>query len=208
MPQKRNPVALEHARALASKGHAQLSALAGAVHNTPFWDVVDTEDDLQPLVEAGFRDAARAVELAAVALDSAEIDVARMRARASAGWVTATELADTLARDHGVPFMTAHALVAAVARAGEPSDPAAIAARLQEEIARAGLQVVLSVADVARALAPENFVAVRRTPGGPAPEVTAAALDRALRQVEADAARLGDRRRQLAAADEQRWSEP
>jgi argininosuccinate lyase len=45
MPQKRNPVALEHARSLASKAFAQLQAIATSVHNTPFGDIVDTEDD-------------------------------------------------------------------------------------------------------------------------------------------------------------------
>ena len=38
-----------------------------AVHNTPFGDIVDTEDDLQPLVYAAFRDANRAVRLVAAA---------------------------------------------------------------------------------------------------------------------------------------------
>ena len=50
MPQKRNPVALEHARAIASKAVGQAGAILTAVHNTPFGDIVDTEDDLQPLV--------------------------------------------------------------------------------------------------------------------------------------------------------------
>ena len=51
MPQKRNPVALEHARAIGSKALGQAHGdHASAVHNTPFGDIVDTEDDLQPLV--------------------------------------------------------------------------------------------------------------------------------------------------------------
>ena len=57
MPQKRNPVALEHARALASKALGQAGAILLAVHNTPFGDIVDTEDDLQPLVASMFDDA-------------------------------------------------------------------------------------------------------------------------------------------------------
>ena len=35
MPQKRNPVALEHARAIASKALGQTQAIVTAVHNTP-----------------------------------------------------------------------------------------------------------------------------------------------------------------------------
>ena len=58
MPQKRNPVALEHARAIGSKALGQASAIMLSVHNTPFGDIVDTEDDLQPLVASMFRDGA------------------------------------------------------------------------------------------------------------------------------------------------------
>jgi argininosuccinate lyase len=65
MPQKRNPVALEHARAIASKAVGQAQAVVLTVHNTPFGDIVDTEDDLQPLVTATFRDADRQVHRAA-----------------------------------------------------------------------------------------------------------------------------------------------
>ena len=68
MPQKRNPVALEHARAIGSKALGQAQAIVLTAHNTPFGDIVDTEDDLQPLVFAMFRDATRAVQLVAAAM--------------------------------------------------------------------------------------------------------------------------------------------
>src|SRR5436190_8514093 len=108
MPQKRNPVALEHARAIGSKALGQAQAIVTAVHNTPFGDIVDTEDDLQPLVFSMFRDAIRAVKLVAAAMGSAEFDAPRLEARAADGWTTLTELADTLVRDRGVPFRKAH----------------------------------------------------------------------------------------------------
>ncbi len=79
MPQKRNPVALEHARAIASKGLGQAQAIVLAVHNTPYGDIVDTEDDLQPLVFSMFRDSTRAMNLAAAAMATAEFDAARAR---------------------------------------------------------------------------------------------------------------------------------
>src|SRR5205814_7547837 len=107
MPQKRNPVALEHARAIGSKALGQAQAILTAVHNTPFGDIVDTEDDLQPLVFSMFRDATRAVKLVASAIATAQFDAVRLEARAADGWTTLTELADALARGHGVPFRTA-----------------------------------------------------------------------------------------------------
>ena len=103
MPQKRNPVAIEHARAIGSKALGQAQAIVTAVHNTPFGDIVDTEDDLQPLVFAMFRDATRAVKLVAAAMPTAEFDARALEARAGDGWTTLTELADTLVRDHGTP---------------------------------------------------------------------------------------------------------
>src|SRR5260370_28298449 len=75
MPQKRNPVALEHARAIASRGVGQASAAPPAPRHTPFGDIVDTEDDLQPLVARMFKDAAPAVALVAAAMEGATFNV-------------------------------------------------------------------------------------------------------------------------------------
>src|SRR5216117_4030471 len=122
MPQKRNPVAMEHARAIGSKALGQAQAIVLAVHNTPFGDIVDTEDDLQPLVFAMFRDATRAVKLVAAAMTTAQFDAARLEARAGDGWTTLTELADTLVRDEGLPFKTAHAIAGRLV-AGRQRDP-------------------------------------------------------------------------------------
>ncbi|MCA1625391.1 MAG: argininosuccinate lyase [Acidobacteria bacterium] len=50
MPQKRNPVVLEHIRAIGSKALGQCLGVMTSVHNTPFGDINDVEDDLQPLI--------------------------------------------------------------------------------------------------------------------------------------------------------------
>src|SRR5438874_2309380 len=122
MPQKRNPVGLEHARAIGSKALGQAQAIVTAVHNTPFGDIVDTEDDLQPLVFAMFRDATRAVKLVAAAMTTAEFDATRLEARAADGWTTLTELADTLVRDHNLPFRAAHTIACRLLNARQRCD--------------------------------------------------------------------------------------
>lgn len=187
MPQKRNPVALEHARALLSKAFAQAGAIPVAVHNTPFGDIVDTEDDLQPLVAAMFKDAVRAVSLVAVALEDADFDVEKMRTRAGENWIAVTELADTLARDHGVPFRSAHEIAAQLVRVSrtEPdAGMAALVARISREVT--GTAIELTDDALATLLSPEHFVEVRRTLGGPAPEVTDAALAQSQSLLEED----------------------
>ncbi len=96
MPQKRNPVPLEHVRVLASKALAQANGVLTALHNhTDSGDVNDAEDDLQPLMIAAMHDATRAVRLADGVMADCQVNVERMAARAHADFLSVTELADT-----------------------------------------------------------------------------------------------------------------
>jgi argininosuccinate lyase len=200
MPQKRNPVALEHARAIGSKAVGQAGAVLLTVHNTPFGDVVDTEDDLQPLVASMFRDARRAVVLVAAALGGAEFDIARLESRAAAGGITLTELADHLVRAHGVPFRTAHTIASrlqqATARPGAPLG--ATLATISSDLL--GVPLVYTDAQIADILSPRHFVDVRQTPGGPAPSETARALAQSRTAAASDRTWLAETAGRLAAA--------
>jgi argininosuccinate lyase len=201
MPQKRNPVALEHARAIGSKAVGQAGAIIVAVHNTPFGDVVDTEDDLQPLVASMFRDARRAVVLVAAAMGGVEFDVARLESRAAAGGTTLTELADHLVRAHGVAFRTAHAIASRLqkARAARPGAPlGAILATISSDML--GVPLEYTDTQIAEILSPRHFVEVRLTPGGPAPSETARAIAQSREAVVTDRLWLSDTNGRLAAA--------
>src|SRR5438874_5045572 len=187
MPQKRNPVALEHARAIGSKALGQAQAIVTAVHNTPFGDIVDTEDDLQPLVFAMFRDATRAVKLVAAAMSTADFDAPRLEARAADGWTTLTEFADTLVRDHGLPFRTAHHIASRLI-AAKQSNPGAKFSELVAGASRELLGTPLAYSDeaLARILSPRHFVDVRQTRGGPAPQEMARAIAASRQLLERD----------------------
>jgi argininosuccinate lyase len=202
MPQKRNPVALEHARAIGSKALGQASAIMLSVHNTPFGDIVDTEDDLQPLVASMFRDGLRAVTLIDAAMRTAEFNVARLQARAAEGGTTLTELADHLVRSRGLSFKTSHTIVSALlaARREHPDVPAGTAlARVSAEIL--GSPLHYTDAEIETIISPTHFVDVRRTHGGPAPSETARAIDESHRTLDADRRWLTASRDGLAAAD-------
>jgi argininosuccinate lyase len=177
MPQKRNPVALEHARILASRALGEAQAVLTCAHNTPFGDINDSEDDLQPLIFTMFTDALRALKLLAGAVRAVEVDRDALARRASQDFLTVTELADTLVRQEKMSFREAHALVAQTVQAcGDNDDPGAIASTLLA--LRPSLR--LTRQEIDRALDPDHFVRIRNLQGGPAPERTSEAIQRAL----------------------------
>jgi argininosuccinate lyase len=204
MPQKRNPVALEHARAIGSKAAGQAAGLMMAVHNTPFGDIVDTEDDLQPLVARMFHDAARAVSLVAAAMADATFDVGKLAERAGQNWITITELADTLARDHGLPFKAGHTIAArliAAARSSPDTPPAALLRQVSKDVT--GKEIVYTGAQLAHILSPQHFVEVRTTYGGPSPSETRRATGVSKTSLATDDEWLSAARGRLRAAEEQ-----
>src|SRR5262249_3146210 len=156
---------------------------------TPFGDIVDTEDDLQPLVFAMFRDATRTVKLVAAAMTTAEFDAVRLEAKAAEGWTTLTELAETVVRDLGLPFRAAHSIAPRVvaARQRDAQRPLVdLLAEASKDLAGAPLKY--TEAELARILSPRYFVEIRKTFGGPAPAETARAAKASRQQLEADEA--------------------
>jgi argininosuccinate lyase len=202
MPQKRNPVAIEHARSIGSKALGQAAAIMLTVHNTPFGDIVDTEDDLQPLVCSMFRDATRAVRLVTAVMTSAEFDAGRLEASAGEGWTTLTELADTLVRDYGVPFRSAHAMAAELGRRG--TDATIPLSEILSAVSAdmGGVPVRYSQRELEEILSPRHFVDVRRTHGGPAPAETSRAVDRSRENLSREHARWSEATEALKAAEQ------
>jgi argininosuccinate lyase len=202
MPQKRNPVALEHARAIASKALGQTAAITLSVHNTPFGDIVDTEDDLQPLVASMFRDAVRASTLVGAAMRAAQFDVARLEARAAEGGTTSTELADHLVRTHAIPFAAAHTIAARLVKAHRERPDAPLGATLATVSGDLlGVPLQYSDAQIAQIMSARHFVDVRKTHGGPAPVETARAVKASRQTLEVDLAWLAAKRHAIAEAD-------
>ncbi len=176
MPQKRNPVALEHTRILASRALGCAQSVLTCAHNTPFGDINHSQARLQPLVFSLFGHPLRALKLLAALLKTAQVDRDQLARRAAAGFMTVTELADTLVREAGLSFREAHSLVAqAVKAAGNDDSPPAIATALLA----AHPILPLTRDQIEKALDPATFIKVRRVIGGPAPDVVTEALSRA-----------------------------
>jgi argininosuccinate lyase len=140
--------------------------------------------------------------LLAAAIAGAEFDAALMRRRATECWVTVTELADFLARDHELPFRTGHSVAAKVVRLSRAEPDKSLTdliAEASKEVA--GREIRLSEEVAAEVLSPEHFIAVRKTWGGPAPEVVGAAIDESRKLLAADQEELARLRGNLSAAE-------
>ncbi len=177
MPQKRNPVALEHIRAIGSKALGQCLGVMTAVHNTPFGDINDVEDDLQPLIYSAVRDANRSVSLFANTLKAATFNLETLRKRAGENFITVTELADTIVRRENLSFRIAHKIVGtcvknAIEAKGEITHE--ILQNACREIL--GHEISMTESELIETLSPENFVNIRTIYGGTAPDETRRAL--------------------------------
>lgn len=176
MPQKRNPVVLEHLRARISRMLAQAHGIVIQCHNTPFGDTQDIEDEILPLLFGSLETAREILQLYAAVVDTLDVNIDHLRKRANAGFTTVTELADTLVRECGLPFRQAHRMVSAlVTRAvAEQLAPDEMSLELLNQIAaeQIGNQLTLSGDAFKRALDPQAFIDARVLPGGAAPSAT------------------------------------
>lgn len=179
MPQKRNPVPIEHLRHLASATVGQCDAIVGVMQNTPFTDMNDSEGEVQQLGYAAFERGARVLQLLTALIPACRVNADRVRRTTDAACITITELADTLVRDEGLTFRAAHEVAASTAKAVIAEGAAlrdGFAAFSAAFEALTGRAPGLDAAAFRTAVAPETFVARRDRIGGPA----AAALGHAL----------------------------
>jgi argininosuccinate lyase len=107
MPQKRNPDAAELVRGHSGRIMGCLTSLMVTMKGLPLAYSKDMQDDKEPVFEA--RDLLiLSLEAMTGMIDTITFRPERMRAAAEQGFSTATDLADWLVREAGVPFREAH----------------------------------------------------------------------------------------------------
>jgi len=179
MPQKRNPDAAELVRAKTGRLNGSLVALLTVMKGLPLAYQKDMQEDKVPVFEA-----ADALELCLAATEGMVRDLnpdrERLREAAAKGFSTATDLADWLVRELGVPFRRAHHLTGEIVKRAEAKGSTLA------ELPLAELQAVEPAITEAvyEALEVERSVASRTSFGGTAParvrEAAAAARKRFL----------------------------
>ena len=171
MPQKRNPDAAELVRGHAGRITGCLVSLMVTMKGLPLAYSKDMQDDKPPVFECHDL---LGLCLAAMTgmVESATFRTDRMRALAESGFATATDLADWLVREAGIPFREAHHITGrAVARAeatGVRLDQLPI-----EDLTAIDPRIDARVYDV---LSVDASVASRTSFGGTAPDNVRAAI--------------------------------
>lgn len=172
MPQKRNPVSIEHSRSLASSSAGEALTAIQMIHNTPFGDIVDTEDDLQPHLYRCYDKANRVIHLMHAVIRTMEVNKETALQQAKTSCITITELADVLAKEKGVPFRTAHQIASTIAKMCSHEKIELTGLPLQdvnEEIHKL-YDVSLNQKEWDDIICPREFVRRRNIQGGPNPE--------------------------------------
>ena len=118
MPQKRNPDAAELVRGHSGRIVGALTSLMVTMKGLPLAYAKDMQDDKEPVFEA--RDLLMlSLEALAGMVETVAFVPERMRAVASQGYSTATDLADWLVREADVPFREAHHITGRAVKAAE-----------------------------------------------------------------------------------------
>ena len=176
MPQKRNPSSLEHCRPILSKAIGEANIVFTVSHNTPYGDIVDSEEDLQPHLYDAITYCSRALEVMGNAFMTMTINKDYLRKRAVEGFITVTELADTLVREEGLSFRLAHHLTSRIVKTlyhqglNVEDLNQEMVSQLAKEVL--GKDLELTDADLRKALDPVHFIEIRDRIGGPAKKET------------------------------------
>ena len=171
MPNKRNPDAAELVRGHSASIIGQLMSLLVLIKGLPLAYSKDLQEDKPPLFAAHDRLTLALAAMAGMVADLIFVPE-KMRAAAAAGHATATDLADWLAGEAGVPFREAHHI------AGRAVAAAEAAGKALDELSLAELQAVdprIGEAALPR-LSVELSVASRTSAGGTAPIRVAEAI--------------------------------
>ncbi len=118
MPQKRNPDAAELVRGHAGRIMGCMTSLMVTMKGLPLAYSKDMQNDKSPVFEA-YDLLALSIAAMTGMVSNVSFNITRMREVAASGFSTATDLADWLVREHGMPFREAHHVTGNVVKACE-----------------------------------------------------------------------------------------
>ena len=165
MPQKRNPVIIEHIRIQAGMAMGIMNMINELFHNAAYQDINEVADAPVKEFENSLELAESVVALMSQTIKNIDISRQRVSEIALSSGTTTTELADELVRLYGISFRQAHSITAGFVRSGYDKD--ALRNIFQEKTDRS---LKLSDKEIDEILSIERFISVRKVSGGPSEE--------------------------------------
>lgn len=174
MPQKRNPDAAELVRGKSGRIAGALIAVLTMMKGLALTYSKDMQEDKEPLFDT-FDSLALCLAATIGMVRDMSVHADAMARAAGAGHATATELADWLVQEAGLPFREAHAIIGRIVRRAE-EEGCELAA-----LALADLQAIEPriTEDALALLDPATAIARRTSEGGTAPGEVAKQITRA-----------------------------
>lgn len=202
MPQKRNPVSLEHARSLATGILGQTQIVTTMLINTPFGDIVDKENELNQHLLAAMERAIELFRLLTVVFSSLEVNRELLLSKVEESYAVITQLAEEIVQQTELSFRTAHQIVSKVAREAlaEKKKVTQIDANLLNQASLKIIGKSLNFTDqlIQRSLNPQRFIELRTITGGPAPRETERQINLAMIKLKKDEGWVDEKWEQLA----------
>jgi argininosuccinate lyase len=171
MPQKRNPDAAELVRAKAGRVIGDLSALLIVMKGLPMTYSKDMQEDKEPVFEVADTLTLTVPAMTGM-LGDLTVNKEVMAQAAGQGFTTATDLADWLVRELGLPFRRAHHVTGSLVKMAEGRgvDLDALSLADMQSVESGITEAVFAVLGV------QNSVASRTSLGGTAPTMVRAAI--------------------------------
>ena len=204
MPQKKNPVLLEHLKGRAAAVMGQMTTAMMAARALNFTHTGDGSRETVRALWAAGKESLDCLRLLELALANATPNAELMLRRATADFASATELADALVCHAGISFRDAHHVVGAVVREamdrGLPANEITAAMVQAAGAAQLGRALTLSAELVRECLDPARSVRARNLVGGPAPEAVRKVIAALNAGLEANVRTNAGRKASVAAA--------
>lgn len=182
MPQKKNPIILEHIKAKSAHIQGAYVSASSSLKNTPFGHTRDSSVESIKFFGDALEEAKKALILMRATVKSIKVDSDLAYKRSASNFSTVTELANMLVREEGLSFRMAHSVVAKFVN--QKINSSEVTNDNDQEILQYAYKSVvgedsnLSKSLIELALEPLQNVSKKKTLGGPAPSEVKLQLER------------------------------